>query len=60
MKWLLLVFVFSTTGSDFNLSIQREIEIETEELCKQAQKRLIERVKSNYGGFNGICIQVRE
>jgi len=59
MKWVLLVYVL-TVDIGIDLSVQREIEIETEKLCKQAQQRLIARVESENTGLNGVCIQVRE
>ena len=60
MKWLLLVVVL-TTGGNINISVEHEVEIETEELCKVATKKITNLIKgSTEAAITGVCIQVRE
>jgi len=60
MKWLLLVVVIITDPSP-NISVEREVEIETEELCEVAKKKLINLIEGfTKAGITGVCIQVRE
>ena len=59
MKWLLLVILVITEPSP-RISVEREIEIETEELCKEAVSVIVKSVEGPTVGISGICIKVRE
>jgi len=60
MKWLLLVFVMNSNPGVANLSFQREIKIESEELCKEAALRLGKKMQSDQHFIIGACIKVKE
>ncbi len=65
LKWALLIFVL-TNFEEAKLELVKTLEMETENLCKKAQKAFLDENKKHAKGedvlivYTTFCIQVRE